>query len=1006
MSPKFYILILIAWLLCTVPLLTNASTSDISCFETSSTINGSQLLPYLYHHSDSSGAIKTPELNAGHELTQTTRNFGFTRLGDSDESVVLEKAHPDQWFLFCLNNPSKQTHNLVLTLAPATLSEIDFYPQKPGLPSYQTGSTKNINTRDVPNAGYGFKISLAPEEQQRFYLRINASDNPFYRRTNIAENPFFQATVWDRDSYDIDNNKSENLFGIIVGVLIALVIYNLLLFISTRQLTSLLYIFSISSVFIVLLSLNGRLVQFTPPGYPQLSKLAIVIFYPLSLFFTALFLKQFIKLKEYPKLNLAGNLMLAACAAILVLSHAYMPAIYAQICDVLAVFVSFYFGVFVSIYTFFKDRLVVAKYVLITLSPLIFSLVDRALFGFGVTDQYYVPYKIVTAAGVATILFSYFMGLIAYREKQAVQRSAFEQLNISNTLKSNYNKQLEQELEQKTADIRLMNTDLEQKANKLLQLDESKSKFFANISHEFRTPLTLIEGPLTMLLQQKNVSDRRTIEGVLRNSKSLKSLIDQILLLSELDEKSLDLKVSEVNVVQIVNEFSAQFSSLAEQKGVTLGCETDRPIINAYVDCEKLQTIINNLLSNAIKFTEERGQITVKISSTVPTNESSNEYGRDEYVKIMVSDTGHGISENELPFVFDRYFQSGESELSKSGIGTGIGLALVKELVELHAGEVSAESVCQQQDDDTIISGTSFGVTLPLGRAHLSDNEIVQDFEPEKRVAKASYPTSTYAEHSANVATLSTKSLATVLVVDDNDDMRRYIQNLLEDDYHVISAQDGLLAEEVLSKQAPNLIITDLMMPNRNGLEFVTAIKSKREFANIPVIMLTARAGLHDRLKGLMAAVDDYLVKPFDGRELKLRIHNLLNKHAQFTAFYPNQNPKLDDLLEIKCDQATDTYLDKVKAIVDKRLREPDFGVEELAKALHVSEATLRRRLSDIANFTPAAFIRHCRLEQARHLLQQGKVRSTAELANAVGFSQPSYFSRLYQRTFNTELEF
>ncbi len=1001
---RYYSLVFVACLLGAMPLMANADARDLSCFETSATINGSELRSYLYHYSDSSGSVKIPDLNSGYELSQTTQDLPFVQLNNSDQDVVLQKTHPDQWFLFCISNPSTQKHELVLTLAPATLSEIDFYPQKPGLPSFKTGSTKSISTRDVPSAGYGFKISLAANEIQSFYIRVNASDNPFYRRTNITENPFFQAAVWDRDSYDIENNKRENIFGIIVGVLIALVIYNLLLFISTRQLTSLLYILSISSVFIGLMSLDGRLVQLTPASYPNLSNLAIAIFYPLSLILSALFLKEFIRLKEYPKLNLIGNIIIIVCGMILLMSHTYYQDILVQVSDLVAVLVTFYFGVFVSVYTFIKDRLIVAKYVLISLAPLIFALVDRALFGFGVTDQYYAPFKIVTSAGFALILFSYLMGLIAYREKQAVQRSALKHLNLSNTLKSNYNKQLEEELEQKTADIRLMNADLEQKANKLLQLDESKSRFFANISHEFRTPLTLIEGPLSMLLQQKNFAEKRTIEGVLRNSNSLKNLIDQILLLSELDERLLDLKASEINVVQAVNEFSSQFFSLAVQKDIKLSCIADRPIINAYIDNEKLQTIINNLLSNAIKFTEKRGQITIEISSTVPVTEEEQEHSRDEYVKITVSDTGLGIPENELPFVFDRYFQSGASELSKSGVGTGIGLALVKELVALHAGEVSVKSVFQKESNETV-SGTSFCVTLPLGRAHLTDNEIVQGDESGHRNYTVSSPPPIDKEQVSDVAYTSEKPRATVLVVDDNHDMRDYIQSLLNEEYQVLTAQDGLLAEEVLSKQLPDLIVTDLMMPNRDGLEFVQAIKRNPELVNIPVIMLTARAGLHDRLKGLMAAVDDYMVKPFNGLELKLRIHNLLTKQAQFRAFYKNQNPRPDNPSENQSNEISESYLDKIKAIIDQRLKEPGFGVSELANALHVSEATLRRRLAEHANFTPAAFIRHCRLEQARHLLQLGKVRSIAELAYTVGFSKPSYFSRLYQRTFNTEID-
>jgi DNA-binding response OmpR family regulator len=292
-------------------------------------------------------------------------------------------------------------------------------------------------------------------------------------------------------------------------------------------------------------------------------------------------------------------------------------------------------------------------------------------------------------------------------------------------------------------------------------------------------------------------------------------------------------------------------------------------------------------------------------------------------------------------------------------------------------------------------------VTLPLGRAHLNDNEIVQDLDPETQHHQALATSVVGQDESLESSARSQDKLATILVVDDNEDMRQHIRRLLDGDYRVVTAQDGLLAEKALNEHLPDLIVTDLMMPNRNGLEFVESIKKNDEFAKIPVIMLTARAGLDDRIKGLVAAVDDYLVKPFNGRELKIRIKNLLNKQAQFNAFYQNKG-LIDDCAP---ENKSETYIDKVKAVVNQRLMEPDFGVDELARALHISETTLRRRLSDHANFTPAAFIRHCRLEKARHLLRQGKMRSIAELANAVGFSQPSYFARLYERTFNCKVD-
>lgn len=988
----------------------------MECLQTRSILTGSDLLPILRERDRISERIERLKLSFQQELTQTARDSKFRSVLNLTDLEFLDDTDSDQWFEFCLQNLSDVTHNLVVRVGPSTLSEIDFYPQKANLPFFRTGSVRNTETRDIPIAGFAFKVSLAPKEQQAFYLRINATDNPFYRRTNIDENPFYQVTLWDRDSFDVDNNRTENLFGIIIGVFLALAVYHLLLFFLARQWTSVLYIAVIFCIFIVLMSLNGRLGPFLPPSHPEFSNLAIAIFYPLSLLFASFFFKAFIKLKNYPKLNTVSNVLIGASVILLVATFKYRQANYVQACDLVAIFVASYFGVCVPVYAYVKDRLVAAKYMLITLVPLVFCLVDRALFGFGVTDQYYVPYKIVTAAMFTMLVISYYMGLIAYREKQAAQNAALEQLNISNTLKSNYNSQLEAELEQKTTDIRLMNVDLEQKANKLQQLDESKSRFFANISHEFRTPLTLIEGPLTSLLERENFAEKDIISGVVRHSNSLKGLIDQILLLSELDENSLDVKASKVNLVQTLKGVVSQFDSVYQHKGVALACIACQPDIQVYADVEKLQVIINNLLSNAIKFTQATGQVTVEISTTVDAA-IKDEYTSDEYVHITVSDTGQGIPASELNHVFDRYFQSETSELSKSGIGTGIGLALVKELVELHAGEVSVESR-YESEQGVEDSGTTFRIILPLGRAHLRDHEIV-DSSPTSSAQHPLIPESIGDEQNTQESSQQGARATTVLVVDDNQDMRQHIRRLLEAEHNIITAADGLLAETVLKQQRPDLIITDLMMPNRNGLEFVQSIKKQGGFANIPIIMLTARAGMHDRIKGLMAAVDDYLVKPFNGRELKARIQNLLNKQAQFEVFYqhtPASPLSNRDAIAVKNSRAVDrvdnahneaelNYLQKVKDLVNKRLMEPEFGVEDLAKALHVSEATLRRRLSKQADFTPAAFIRHCRLEKARQLAEQGNMRTIAELAQAVGFSKPSYFARLYEKTFNCELQ-
>lgn len=977
------------------PVLADDAVGAMECVETNATIKGEQLPPYMFHYWDPAGAIETPGLNAGFELSDTAKGFPFARLINPGEEVILGENKSNHWLRFCLRNTSNETQSMVIALEPPTMAEIDFYPQKPGLPSFKTGNTKKMSSRDIPNPQFDFNVRLAPGEEQTFYIRANA-----------ATTAFLLAKLWDRSSFYANNNITEAGFGIFMGVLMGLILYNALLFVSVRQSTSLLYIATSLSVLILLSSIDGRLVQYLTPEHPQVGRVATIVFYPFSMFLVALFCQEFLKLKDYPKLNRVGELLLLVSLPALLTGYFYDLATYFQVCAVFALLVIGYFGLLVPVYTLIKDRLFSAQYMLIAQSPFIVAIVDQVLFVLGITTQYYVPYTTKTALVVAMIIISYYISLVVHKEKDAAQRLAFEQLNVSNTLKNNYNQQLEEELEQKTTDIRSMNSNLEKQALQLLQLDESKSKFFANISHEFRTPLTLIEGPLTMLLEREGFPEKSTIEGVVRNSKSLKGLIDQILLLSEVDEKSLNLKASKLNIVQAVSEFSAQFASLFEQKGIRFRLNAQQPLIEAYVDYEKLQIIINNLLSNAIKFSQQSGQITIDISATAARGGAKDDYTRDEYVQIMVSDTGQGIPNRELAYVFDRYFQSDSSELSKSGFGTGIGLALVKELVDLHAGGVTVQSVYEQENSASQ-TGTSFCVTFPLGRAHLNDNEIVESSDvvtdaQESNVNISNLPPKAAHQHKPEDTLKKPQGEhATVLVVDDNEDMRRHIRRLLEGDYKVVTAQDGLVAEEVLNKHLPDIIVTDLMMPNRDGLEFVKSIKKNNEFVKIPVIMLTARAGLDDRIKGLIAAVDDYLVKPFNGRELKVRIKNLLTKQAQFHAFYQNEASEPQD----KPNSKPKTYLDKVKAVVNRRLMEPDFGVEELAEALHVSEATLRRNLSDKANFTPAAFIRHCRLEKARHMSLQGEVRSISELAYAVGFSQPGYFSRLYKKTFNCEVD-
>ncbi len=989
-------------------------THAVECLESSKQMKGESLFPFLYYRPEEPKITKQMASRFSSDKRDVITTAGLKPLKEFTAQINDDRDTLDHWFLFCLKNREIRPQYLVFEVGPHTLNEVDFYPRKAGLPQFETGSRKLLSSRDLPNSGFGFRIHLNPGETQHFLFRVRGDGDLISKTLNeqktFLRQPVLSTKIWDHNSYTLMRDYKYSLASIFVGLFLTLMVFNLLVYILAREVTSLLYILWSSCVFVVWLTLDGSFVRYITPNHPEFSDLATALFYPLAIIISGFFFRRFLDLTNYPRLNKTGSAILVLSAPLFLVAFTFGEQIFTQVLDSGALLLTLYFGVFAPGYTWVKDRQAIPKYVLISLMPFCLSLLDQVLFSFGVTDQYYVPFPIVTGVIIAIVLISFYTGLIAYREKQAAQLEALKQLNISNELKSNYNQQLEEELKQKTADMRSMNLDLEEKARRLLQIDESKSRFFANISHEFRTPLTLIEGPLTMLINQPKFREKSTIRNVLKHSNSLKELINQILLLSEIDEKLLDLNTRKLNLVEAVKNITSQFSSLALQKEITLSVSSQQSSIEAYVDLEKLEVIINNLLSNALKFTPAKGSVTIKLNSSATSTAEIIDYSRDEYVSITVSDTGSGIPEEELPFIFDRYYQSASSEQSKSGIGTGIGLALVKELIELHSGEVFVRSNHMQNNITNF--GTEFQIFLPLGNAHLSEQEILSEHQSEHEWKLQTWPRNTEGIDDKRSQNLIGNNRHTVLVVDDNQDMRDFIQRLLSDNFTVLTAHDGLHAESVLSEQQPDIIITDLMMPNRDGLELVQTIKRQPNLANIPIIMVSARAGLHDRLNGLMAAVDDYLVKPFNGSELKIRIRNLLQKQAQFRAFYQSQLDLDKDngaggAEDIPHDQRNKhaPFLEKAKGVVYRRLEESEFGVEELAKELHVSEATLRRRLAEEAPFTPASLIRHCRLEMARQLIDEGNIRTVAELSRRVGFNKASYFSSLYRKTFNTNIE-
>ncbi len=488
---------------------------------------------------------------------------------------------------------------------------------------------------------------------------------------------------------------------------------------------------------------------------------------------------------------------------------------------------------------------------------------------------------------------------------------------------------------------------------KLKELDQLKSRFFANISHEFRTPLTLILGPVENLLSSRPDPDKAQnyYQLIQRNAQRLLRLINQVLDLSKLDAGKMRLDLRFEDLLPLLKGMAYSFESLAETKKTQLVFESRLDNAWLYFDRDKMEQVFSNLLSNAFKFTPEGG--VVKVAASVAESGA--------WLQIEVSDTGPGIPEEQLPRLFDRFYQGAEA--SRIGEpGTGIGLALTKELVELHQGKISVES--------RVGHGARFTVLLPYGK----DVALPQ-------VAEA--------------VELAREN--TLLLVEDNPDMRAFIRETIDAQFQVIEAADGQDGVEKALEHIPDIIISDVMMPRKDGLELCEALKNNERTSHIPIVLLTAKTSVESRLAGLQRGADDYLAKPFHREELLLRVRNLLENRRRLRERYASLQPP-EPALE-KDIQIEDAFLLKVRTIVEEHFSETEFEIDQLARELSMSRSQLFRKVKALTGQSPSIFIRNVRLQRGRELLLSTEM-TVSEVAYEVGFSTPGYFSDAFVEAF------
>ncbi len=520
---------------------------------------------------------------------------------------------------------------------------------------------------------------------------------------------------------------------------------------------------------------------------------------------------------------------------------------------------------------------------------------------------------------------------------------------------------------------------------KVKELDQLKTRFFTNISHEFRTPLTLILGPLEQMYEDSfNGNTREVMAVMLRNSKRLLNLINQLLDFSKLDAGGVNLQASQEEMVQFTRTLFSGFESAAKSRQISYTFQSNREVITCYIDPDLMEKVIINLLSNAFKFTPEKGSIVVKLN----TGDFNPEVDRGAGVlEICVEDTGQGIEANKIPFVFDRFYQSGHSN-TRLREGTGIGLALTKELVELHHGNILVKSAPGVH--------TSFIVHIPLGSSHLSDGEMVirQSYHVTDTSLLEIWPLK---DSNGSDEKYSQENLPLVLIVEDNQDMRLYLREILGEYYHLEEADNGDGGLEIALAEIPEVIISDVMMPEMDGYELCRQIKADERTSHIPVVLLTARAGEEAKIKGLETGADDYITKPFSPLELRVRVRNLIENRKLLAAQYRSTHSIYPTVGPIN--SLDDRFLKRVTQIVDQHRSDADYTIEEFAREIGMSRSQLHRKLKALTGQTATDFIRTYRLKYSRMLMEQD-YDNIAQIAYECGFKNPSYFTECFKKQF------
>ena len=511
------------------------------------------------------------------------------------------------------------------------------------------------------------------------------------------------------------------------------------------------------------------------------------------------------------------------------------------------------------------------------------------------------------------------------------------------------------------------------RSKQLEEATHAKLVFFTNVSHDFRTPLTLVADPVEQLLEDKALTPRQQslLKVVHKNVHILLRLVNQILDFRKYENDKLELVRANMNLRVQLQEWSHSFQTLALKKHIhfVLEVNDDRADYLMAVDAEKMERVYFNLLSNAFKFTPENGTITVTLSTL-----TKEEGGR--YARLVVADTGSGISVQHIRHIFDRFYQ-----IDVNHAGSGIGLALAKAFVELHGGEITADSVEGK--------GTVFTVDIPMTVVEEPSADLVQ----EPRITQQ-----TVVEELEDMETeeqIPDENKECILIIDDNADVRDYVKSLLKEEYTVIEAPDGRAGLKKAMKYVPDAIICDVMMPVMDGLECCRKLKTELQTSHIPVMLLTACSLDEQRIQGFECGADSYISKPFNSKLLLVRLRNLMDNHKRLKQFFGDKTT----LSKESVSDVDKGFVDRFRELIEENLADSELSVEDLGGKMGLSRVQLYRKIKALTNYSPNELVRIARLKKAASLLASSE-KTISEITYEVGFTSPSYFTKCYKEYF------